>query len=345
MSSFDEGDTVRRAPGPNAAYVRNLLMHLQRYNWPGAPRLLGVDEQGFDVFLRYPGSAASSPYQPPAVWSDASLARVARLLRQLHDLTVGTVWAGDAEVACHNDITPANTVYRESDSGLRPCGFVNWDFAGPGRRVHDLAYACWRFLDLGPARSEPAGPARLMRLMCDSYELGRKDRAGLVDALLWWQQRILAEERQRLGLTVLDERDQPHTSSAAGSGAADDERAGADTAECHAVESAAVPTSNAPPAEGMPGTELPSTTNPADAAATGRPDAVPLLSPDDGLTESIADIQAALDWVRKYGDILDAVVTARNPPPAPDPSSTPPGTPADSSAYPPPIATPLDPFE
>lgn len=367
-------DTVRRPPGPNAEYVRGLLKHLRRHEWPGAPWLLGVDEYGYDVFARYPGRAASSPYQPPAVWSDGSLARVARLLRQLHDLTVGTLWAGDAEVACHNDITPANTVYRDSPDGWRPCGFLNWDLAGPGRRVHDLAYACWRFLDLGPARSEPTGPARLMRLMCDSYELGRTDRADLVETVLWWQERILTEERTRLGLTEprdgldqdVDADSGPDSGSDAGPDSGSGTRSdignrargpdsgevrgrGEDTADQphadqpHVGQPSADQTRDERPATGGIGIDD-APDIPSEAPATepiaepppepplqrpserpgrppGTPDARPLAE-EDGLTESTADIQAAIDWVREYGDILDAIVTARAPiPPPPPPPS------------------------
>jgi hypothetical protein len=35
------GGTVRRRPGERAAYVRDLLTHLERRGWSGAPRHLG----------------------------------------------------------------------------------------------------------------------------------------------------------------------------------------------------------------------------------------------------------------------------------------------------------------
>jgi hypothetical protein len=45
--------------------------------------------------------------------SPESLAGIARLVRQFHDLTAGTPLAGDQEVVCHNDLSPKNTVYRD----------------------------------------------------------------------------------------------------------------------------------------------------------------------------------------------------------------------------------------
>ena len=181
------GDTVRRRPPANAAFVHALLEHLERQGWEGAPRFLGVDAQGREVLSFLEGHVAWARGQPAEVASDGSLAAVARLVRQLHDLTAGTPLAGGAEVVCHNDLSPKNTVYRDTGQGLRPVAFIDWDIAAPGDRLHDLAHTCWQFLDLGPATADLAGAARRLRLLCDSY--GLDDRTRLVETLLWWQDR------------------------------------------------------------------------------------------------------------------------------------------------------------
>jgi hypothetical protein len=181
------GDTVHRPPSPNAGFIHDLLGHLARRGWPGAPRFLGTDAEGREVLSYLEGHVAWAPEQPAAVGSDESLATVARLVRQLHDLTAGIPLAGTAEVVCHNDLSPRNTVYRNAGRGLRPVAFIDWDLAAPGDRLHDLAHACWQFLGLGPATNDPAGAARRMRLLCDSY--GLEDRARLVETILWWQDR------------------------------------------------------------------------------------------------------------------------------------------------------------
>ena len=183
------GDTVRRPPSANAAFVHDLLRFLEGRGWAGAPRFLGVDEQGREVLSHLEGHVPWAPGedQPPAVTSDESLAAVARLVRQLHDLTAGTPLAGPAEVVCHNDLSPRNTVYRDTGHGLRPFAFIDWDIAAPGARLHDLAHVCWQFLDLGPATTDLPDAARRLRLLCDGYGLG--DRTRLVDTVLWWQDR------------------------------------------------------------------------------------------------------------------------------------------------------------
>ncbi|MEV4002320.1 phosphotransferase [Actinomadura sp. NPDC049753] len=91
------------------------------------------------------------------------------------------------EVACHNDLSPKNTVYRELGAGLRPVAFIDWDLAAPGRRIHDVAHVCWQYVRLGPGVSDVGEAARRVRLVCDAY--GLVDRSELVDVILWWQDR------------------------------------------------------------------------------------------------------------------------------------------------------------
>jgi len=183
------GDTVRRPRSPNAPFVHDLLLHLELRGWAGAPRFLGIDEQGREILSYLEGHVpwTSAPGQPAEVGSDESLAEVARLARQLHDLTAGTPLAGPAEVVCHSDLSPRNTVYRDTGHGLRPFAFLDWDLAAPGARLHDLAHVCWQFLDLGPAVADLAETSRRLRLLCDSY--GMDDRTRLVETILWWQER------------------------------------------------------------------------------------------------------------------------------------------------------------
>jgi hypothetical protein len=175
------GNTVRRPPGPQAVYVRELLRFFDQRGWAGAPRYLGVDDQGRETLTFVTGEV---PWRDPmSMRSDASLVRVAELMREFHDLTAGTALAGDAETVCHNDLSPHNTVYRDG----RPIAFVDWDIAAPGRRIQDIAHVAWQFLGLGPALVDPTDPARWLRLICDAY--GLADRAELIDAVLWWQDR------------------------------------------------------------------------------------------------------------------------------------------------------------
>jgi hypothetical protein len=181
------GNTVRRAPPEDPEFVRAVLELFERRGWAGAPRFLGTDERGREVLSFIHGHVAWEPVQPPSITSDASLARLAGLVREFHDLTAGTPLAAGEEVVCHNDLSPKNTVYRDSGTGLTPVAFIDWDIAAPGERIHDIAHVCWQYLDLGPCVAEPADAGRRMRLICDAYRLS--DRSGLLEAILWWQDR------------------------------------------------------------------------------------------------------------------------------------------------------------
>jgi aminoglycoside phosphotransferase (APT) family kinase protein len=178
-------DTVRRPASPK--FVGDLLRLLEASGWGGAPRYLGVDNEGREVLSYLEGHVAWEPRQPAAVSSDESVVTVARLVREFHDLTAGTPLARDQEVVCHNDLSPKNTVYQLRSGELRPVAFIDWDLAAPGARIHDIAHVCWQYLGLGPSVTDVEKVARRMRLIVDSYELS--DRQRLVSTILWWQDR------------------------------------------------------------------------------------------------------------------------------------------------------------
>ncbi|GAB3404625.1 protein kinase family protein [Flindersiella endophytica] len=173
-------------PGPvppeQTDFLRDLLLHFDRLGWPGAPRFEGVDADGRVLTSALDGHVASHFVQPPAVWSTPALIRVAKLVRQLHDLTAGTRLAGDHDVVCHNALAPRTTVYRRPD--LVPYAFVDWEQAAPGRRIDDLAHACWQFLGIGPGRSSAFAVGGLLRQVSDAYGLTGRERGELIAAIL-----------------------------------------------------------------------------------------------------------------------------------------------------------------
>jgi aminoglycoside phosphotransferase (APT) family kinase protein len=173
--------------------VHALLRHLERAGYAGAPRVLGVDDDGREVLSLIEGHVPAS--DGLAELPDASLEQVARLLRELHEATAGFVlpegveWAarfdGDeaATVICHNDVAPRNTVFRDG----RPVAFIDWDLACPAPPAWDLAHAAWQFVPLmddegcrrrGWSRP-PDRPGRLRRLV-DAYDPPPAARRSLV---------------------------------------------------------------------------------------------------------------------------------------------------------------------
>jgi hypothetical protein len=163
------GDTVRRPRSEHSVFVEALLRHFEARGFDGAPRFLGIDEQGRQMLSYIEGHVAWDSVQPPGVWTDESLIETAKLTLRVHDLTAGTLLAGDGEVVCHNDLSPRNTVYRDSGEGYRPVAFIDWEGAAPGDRAKDLAYLFWQFLCPCPKHSNIETQACRMSVMLNTY--------------------------------------------------------------------------------------------------------------------------------------------------------------------------------
>lgn len=188
MSSVTRvGDTVHRTPGSNAVFVHQLLEHLAAAGWTGAPRFHGLDTQGGEILDFVQGRSGVEPAIQARVGEDAPLVALTQLVRELHDLTVGTALTGGQEVVCHHDLDPRNTIYREQGGRLAPVALIDWDLAAPGRRVQDIARIVWQFLPLAPGVTDVADTARRLRLVADAY--GLEDRDELLPTVLWWQER------------------------------------------------------------------------------------------------------------------------------------------------------------
>lgn len=193
------GATVRRATGAWTPSVHALLRYLEVQGFDGAPRVLGIDRGGREVLTYIEGEAGYFDHQhvvPPNLWSDAVLVDAARLLHRLHDATENfrsppdAIWQlvkGDHdrhEVICHNDFAPYNCIFRNG----RLQAIIDWDMAGPGPRIWDVAYAAYRFVPLvsdehclALGLRHPPERERRLRLFCDTY--GLEKRNDLLDVV------------------------------------------------------------------------------------------------------------------------------------------------------------------
>ncbi len=207
------GDTVRRPEKANAWLVRALLRDLERAGFEAAPRYLGRDEHGRETFSFQPGDV---PDELDASFPDDVLAAAARLIRRYHDATAGTDLAPGADVVCHNDLSPCNFVFR----GGEPVGIIDFDRAAPGRRLEDLGYALFLWLNLGTDGPPVAEQARRIALFCRAY--GVEPNRAVVDAVLdavasnidrlraedrssdavWWQAQLAWLEQEQHALTA-----------------------------------------------------------------------------------------------------------------------------------------------
>ena len=157
------GDTVRRTIRRDMSLQHALFAHLDRKGFSGAPRFLGHDPQGREILTFLPGHVPVGEGD----FTDVQLVAAARLLRAYHDATAdfAPVVAARAEIMCHNDWTPANTVMTD---GL-PTGMIDFDTAAPGTRLWDLTYSVWTWLDFGDPDWPPADQRRRMELFIAAY--------------------------------------------------------------------------------------------------------------------------------------------------------------------------------
>ncbi|MDX6739169.1 phosphotransferase [Actinocorallia sp. A-T 12471] len=156
------GDTVRRPAHDSSPYVRDVLLHLEKAEFAGSPRLLGEDEHGREILTYIPGETVKDD----APVSDARLKSAARLIRAFHDATAGAPVADGGEVVCHGDLGPHNTVF----DGELAIGLIDWDDElAPGTRLHDLGHAVWCFANVADPGCAIAEQARRTALFCAAY--------------------------------------------------------------------------------------------------------------------------------------------------------------------------------
>lgn len=181
------GDTVHRRAGAWTPAVHALLRYLERAGFP-APRVIGTDAQGREVLRYIEGEAHSGTFEPVPdhMLSDAHLVEAAKLLRRYHDVVAefrpppNAKWRLVAptayQVICHNDWSPWNALLQKDKVGT----ILDWDLAGPGTRLWDIAMAAASWAPLFRSIPSPSVSerGRRLRLFVDAY--GLADRSELL---------------------------------------------------------------------------------------------------------------------------------------------------------------------
>lgn len=167
-----------------------LLTHLHEVGFRAAPRPLGIDDRGREV-LAFVAGEVVWPHRFALLEPPQRLARVARLIRDFHDAVEGfgpppdahwqtLVPAEGADIIAHQDLAPWNLVTDGEDAWA----LIDWDTAGPGTRLWDVAYAVHGFVPLSahPHWQRADAGARL-RTFADAYGLDETERRDLVPLL------------------------------------------------------------------------------------------------------------------------------------------------------------------
>ncbi|MHA3683641.1 phosphotransferase [Leucobacter sp. HY1908] len=175
---------VHRPTGPWTPAVHALLEHLHERGLPGIPRVHGIDAEGREVLDYLPGDTLDPETTQPG---DAALADAAAWLRKYHDAVRdfrpgALAWRQGVqaleadEIICHNDPGLYNWVVQEGEFA----GMIDWDRAGPGRPLDDLAFLVWSGVPL--LRPAPvADVVRRLQLVAVAY--GGVTATAVLDAV------------------------------------------------------------------------------------------------------------------------------------------------------------------
>jgi Phosphotransferase enzyme family len=188
------GQTVRRQAGTQTPAVHALLRHLEAVGFAGAPRAVGIDEEGREVLTYLDGCTVGNSRPWPA-WAHSQTALVAagRWLRDFHAASrsfvppPGARWFGDrndlrpGDLVGHHDAAPYNAVWRptrKSDPGHGELvGFIDWDLAHPAEPVRDLAFVLLTWVpltarDVAIADGFPSDVDRAgrLRMLLEAYQ-------------------------------------------------------------------------------------------------------------------------------------------------------------------------------
>jgi N-acetylglutamate synthase-like GNAT family acetyltransferase len=194
------GREVRRPSNPNSPTIHRLLRHLRKAGFDGASEPLGIEPGGRERLVFIEGDVPAAPY-PEWAQSDETLASTARLIRGLHDASIGfdetdATWSSELTdrtgadrshdlVICHNDVCMENIVFRDGET----VALLDFDFAAPGRRVHDLAAFARMCIPIDDDEGAgllgwvPADRPRRLTALADAYGLDADQRAELLECL------------------------------------------------------------------------------------------------------------------------------------------------------------------
>ncbi|WP_043618942.1 phosphotransferase [Nonomuraea candida] len=149
-------DTVRRPVRAWTASVHELLRHLERKGFQGAPRVLGIDAEGREILTYIEGETmGEAPVWPWWTRTEETLVQVAEWTRAYHEAVADFVpsaaarwrtggrWAPGMIIA-HNDASPFNAAWQAG----RLTGFFDWDFAGPVTPESDVAWMAHAWVPL-----------------------------------------------------------------------------------------------------------------------------------------------------------------------------------------------------
>ncbi|ANC77550.1 aminoglycoside phosphotransferase [Fictibacillus phosphorivorans] len=179
---FRLGDTVRRELKPESTTVHKLLKHLENKGFTYAPKFLGIDEKDREILSFIEGEAGHYPLKK-YMWSDDVVMDIAKMLRRYHDAVtdfpIEKGWQSidhtpePFEVLCHNDFAIYNIIFDHE----QPVGIIDFDVAGPGPKLWDIAYTLYTCVPLSRFYLDETG--KTINYNRSQHAKGMKERISL----------------------------------------------------------------------------------------------------------------------------------------------------------------------
>ncbi|KRD42845.1 aminoglycoside phosphotransferase [Cellulomonas sp. Root930] len=179
------GDTVRRPTGPWTPAVHELLDFLAAAGLPRIPRVLGIDDRDREILTFLPGRVLDIGRE---TLSDAQVRSAMHWLREYHAVVAGFPRDGrrwrfveralePGEIVCHHD----SAMYNMAFDGDELAGVFDWDVAGPGIPLDDVAMFTWNSAVLFPD-ADAVEVAHVLRTIADGY--GGLDPHAVLDHVI-----------------------------------------------------------------------------------------------------------------------------------------------------------------
>lgn len=194
---FKIGNVVSRPSNPWTITIHAYLNHLRANGIDFVPQPISIDQAaGVEQVSFVEGEVCNYPLNQ-AFSSNTALISAAKLLRQLHDASVGflnqlnddEVWMlpklKPAEIICHADYAPYNVVVKNS----HVVGIIDFDTCHPGSRIWDIAYAIYRWAPLSrPDADGITGTTTehitRAKIFCDAYGLDANKRNQIMPIMI-----------------------------------------------------------------------------------------------------------------------------------------------------------------
>jgi hypothetical protein len=180
------GQTVRRRTGHWTPAVHELLAYLNDQGLRCIPRAHGISDDGREILDHIEGRGV--PIDDEIVL-DHVLVEAVTWLREFHDVVEGfrphgeRAWRGGTaelepgQIICHNDPGAYNWVIQSGHF----VAMIDWDLAGPGEPIDDLAFMLWTAIPLY-RELDPQRVAHRVNLAVDAY--GEWGPMTLLDAVV-----------------------------------------------------------------------------------------------------------------------------------------------------------------